>query len=763
MTSLSDFNRPVTRSNAFVAAFLAVATLVVYARVSNNDFVNWDDGVYVTENAQVQAGLSLRSIAWAWRATVTGNWHPLTWMSLQLDWQLFALKPWGFHLTNLLLHAANVVLLFHVLVRMTQARWRSALVAGLFALHPLHVESVAWAAERKDVLSTLLGLLTILAYVRYVERPSVGRYGWMAAIYALGLTAKAMFVTLPFVLLLLDFWPLGRFGKGFGRLVWEKLPLFLVAAASSIVAFYAQHSIGSVVFLERLPFQARLANTLITYVAYLGHTFWPMGLAVHYPHPRPQLLSVGVFAAAVFLAAIFGIVFRLRRRFPYLIVGWCWYLGTLVPVIGLVQVGGQAMADRYTYVPLVGIFVAVVWSLGDLASRLRLGRIAATCAAAAALAGCAALTVVQIGYWRDSLSLWTHTLAMTENNEVADYNFGLLLAHQNRLREALGFFEKAVQIEPTFGLAQNNLGLVLNGLGYPKEAIPHFIAALQIDPGNADAHNNLGTAFRRLGRTEEALAAFRAALEINPRHSMAYFNMGMVFAGQGQLQKAADSLARAIRTDPGDPMLRCEMGEVLLHQGKLDDAEVHLKEAVRLQPNLARALDNLGIVQCLRGNRQGANQLFQEAIAREPGTGAYHYDLAHSLLGSGDVGAAAAHYGQGLKLDPDWPAGASRRAWQLATAPDAQTRNGALAVRLAEQVCEATDYQRAEYLDTLAAAYAEAGRFDDAVGAARKAQNGAPEASAEAAAMRARLEGYLRHQPFRQSPRSAVPLSSSAK
>jgi protein O-mannosyl-transferase len=754
---------PFPRSNALIAALLAAGTLVVYARVGNNEFVNWDDGVYVTENAQVRAGLSLESIAWAWRATVTGNWHPLTWISLQLDWQLFAGKPWGFHLTNLLLHAANVLLLFHVLVRMTQALWRSALVAALFALHPLHVESVAWAAERKDVLSTFLGLLTILAYLRYVERPTIGRNVGMAAIYALGLTAKAMSVTLPFVFLLLDFWPLARFGKGFGRLVWEKLPLFLLATASSIAAFYAQHSIGSVVFLERLSFQARLANALITYVAYLGHMVWPLGLAVHYPHPRPYLLSIGVLEASLFLVTVSGFVFTLRRRFPYLLVGWCWYLGTLVPVIGLVQVGGQAMADRYTYVPLVGIFVAFVWGLGEIVSRLRVGRTAPACAAAVALAGCAALTVVQIGYWRDSRSLWTHTLSMTKNNEVAEYNFGLLLAHQSKLRDAVGYFERAVRIEPTFGLAQNNLGLVLNGLGDPREAIPHFLAALKIDPGNADAHNNLGTAYRRLGRTEEALAEFTAALEINPQHSMAYFNAGVVFAGQGHLQKAAESLARAIGIDPGDPMARGELGEVLLLQGKLDDAEVHLREAVRLQPNLAKAFDNLGIVQCLRGNRLAANEVFRQAIVLEPRTAAYHYDLAHALLGSGDVGGAASLYGQGLKLDPDWPAGTCRRAWELATAPDPQKRNGALAVRLAEQVCEATDYQRAQYLDTLAAAYAEVGRFDDAVDAARKAQSGSPESSAEAAAMRLRLDGYLRHRPFRQSSLPGVPTSSSAK
>jgi tetratricopeptide (TPR) repeat protein len=752
---------PFVRSNALIAAVLAAGTLGVYARVSNNEFVNWDDGVYVTENAQVQSGLRLESVAWAWRSTVTGNWHPLTWMSLELDWQLFAGKPWGFHLTNLLLHTANVLLLFHVLVRMTQARWQSALVAALFAIHPLHVESVAWAAERKDVLSTLLGLLTILAYLRYVERSTVGRYVWIVVIYALGLTAKPMFVTLPFILLLLDYWPLRHLNKSLARLIWEKVPLFLVSAASCVSAVYAQHSIGSVVFLERLPFGTRLANALITYVTYLGHMVWPLGLAVHYPHQHPSLLSVSVVVSGVFLAAVSGLVFRLRGRFPYLLVGWCWYLGTLVPVIGLVQVGGQAMADRYTYIPLIGIFMAIAWGLGDLAAGFRFGSIVWTSAAVVTLVGCAILTVVQIGHWRDPQNLWSHTLALTENNEVADYNFGLLLAHQNRLREALGFFEEAVRIEPNFGLAQNNLGLVLNSMGYPKEAIPHFVAAIKINPDNADAHNNLGTALSRLGRTGEALAAFRAALQINCRHSMAYFNEGVVLAAQGQLQKAAESLTRATSIDPDDAMSNCQLGEVFLLQGKLDDADARLREAMRLEPNLANAFDGLGVIQCLRGKREDAKALFLEAISREPGTAAYHYNLAHALVRLGELGAAGVHYGVGLKLDPGWPEISNRRAWQLATAPDPQARNGPLAARLAEQACEATDSQRAKYLDTLAAAYAEAGRFDDAVRAARKAQSGTPEASAEATAIRARLERYLRHQPFREVSAAPVPLSSA--
>jgi tetratricopeptide (TPR) repeat protein len=783
MTSPSNFNRPLRKSDALIAAFLAAGTLLVYARVGNNEFVNWDDGVYVTENAQVQAGLSLQSIAWAWRATVTGNWHPLTWMSLQLDWQLFGLKPWGFHLTNLLLHAANVMLLFHVLARMTQALWRSALVAALFALHPLHVESVAWAAERKDVLSTFLGLLTILAYLRYVERPTVGRYGWMAAIYALGLTAKAMFVTLPFVLLLVDFWPLGRFGNASsqrgtastgrrssrplkspaGQLIWEKLPLLLVALTSSVITFFAQRAEGSVVPMELLPFPTRLANTIISYVMYLAHTFWPVMLAAHYPHGQPELLSGAVLGSGLFLAAVSAAAFVLRKRFPYFLVGWLWYLGTLVPVIGLVQVGRQAMADRYTYVPLIGIFIVLSWGLADLVRWLQLPKAVPAFVATIALAICAVLTVGQIGLWRDSARLWEHTLAVTENNEIANYSLGLLLAQQNKPRAALGFLEEAVKIRPTFGRAQNNLGVVLDQLGRPKEAIPHFIAALQLNGDDADAHNNLGTALQREGKTDQAMEAFRSAIQFNPNHSRAYYNLGLVFAGQGQFQSAATYLAQAIRIDPAFAMARSELGGVFIHMGKLDEAETQLREATRLRPAFANAYGNLGIVQCLRGKPANALDFFRQAVALEPGTGKYHYDLGHALIRQGNVGEAATQYGQGLKLDPGWPAGTSRRAWDLSTSPDPQRRNGALAVRLAEQACEATDSQRAEYLDTLAAAYAEAGRFEEAVSTARKAVATAPQSSTDRGGLESRLEKYIRRQPFRQSSPAAAPSSSSAE
>jgi tetratricopeptide (TPR) repeat protein len=601
----------------------------------------------------------------------------------------------------------------------------------------------------------------------------------MVAIYALGLTAKAMFVTLPFVLLLLDYWPLGRLGiaslnwgvasggrrsnpkmkASLGRLIWEKLPLFLVALASSVVTFFAQRSQGSVVPMELLPFPTRLANTIISYVLYLGHTFWPASLAAHYPHEQPELLSGSVLASGVFLAAVTLSAFALRKRFPFLLVGWLWYLGTLVPVIGLVQVGRQAMADRYTYVPLVGIFIALSWGLASLVAWLRLSKAAPAFVATATLAICAALTVVQIGVWHDSPRLWQHALGVTQNNEIANYSLGLLLAEQNKPRAALGFLVEAVRIRPTFGRAQNNLGVVLDQLGRSKEAIPHLIAALQLNSDDADAHNNLGTVLQREGKTDQAMEAFRSAIRFNPNQSRAYYNLGLVFAGQGRFETAATHLAQAIHIDPAFAMAHVELGVVLTHMGKLDEAEAHLRDATRLQPAFANAYENLGIVQCLRRNPAKALDFFRQAADLEPGTGKFRYDLGHALMQQGKSSEAAVQYGQGLKLDPGWPATASRRAWGLSTAPDPQRRNGALALRLAEQACEATDFQRGEYLDALAAAYAEAGRFEDAVSTAKKAVAAAGQSSTDRAALEARLETYIRRQPFRQSRATAAPSS----
>jgi protein O-mannosyl-transferase len=781
MPGLSKF----PQSNALIAAALAAFTLVAFSRVLNNGFVNWDDGAYITENGHVQSGLSPESVAWAWQTSSCGNWHPLTWISLEADAQLFGVLPWGFHLTNVLVHAANALLLFHILERMTGARWPSALAAALLALHPLHVESVAWATERKDVLSAFLGLLTILAYLRYVEVRTSGRYLSMLAMYALGLTAKPMLVTLPFLLLLLDYWPLCRFGSAalppgiaqsrgrvkksledrrasLGRLTWEKAPLFFVAGASSIVTFYVQHAGGSVVDFEPLPFEKRLANALIAYVGYLRHAIWPLDLAGFYSHFKPELLSAAPLASATVLVAASCLAFALRRRFPYLLVGWCWYLGTLVPVIGLIQVGGQAMADRYTYLPLMGIYIAFAWGMSDLVMWLRVPRALAGFVAATVLAICAGLTFVQVGYWRDTPTLWRRALTVTENNEVANYNYGLYLAHQNQLSDAKRFFGEAVRIAPHWEAAQNNLGLVLNELREPEEAIPHLIAALQLNPQDADAHNNLGTSLFRVGKQEQAIAAFRAALKISPRHRRAHYNLGVALTERYEFSGAAAALMQAVEIDPAYPMVRLALANVFIHEGKFDQAEVSLLDAVRLKPDFADAYDRLGVVQCLRGDPAKATALFRQAIAFEPAMAGAYYDLAHALSKQGKAADAANCYGQGLRLDRDWPARTAHRAWNLSTAPFAERRNGALAVLLAEQACEATDFQRVEYLDVLAAAYAEAGRFEEAASTASKALSAAPETSAGAPGMRTRLDGYLHRQPFRQPSPVGVPSSSSA-
>ena len=643
---------------------------------------------------------------------------------------------------------------------------------------------MAWATERKDVLSTFLGLLTVLAYLRYVEVRTSGRYLWMLAIYALGLTAKPMLVTLPFVLLLLDYWPLRRFGSAalqeravptrgrfkkvlvdrgasFGRLAWEKAPLLLVALASSIVTFYVQRAGGSVVEFEPLPFEKRLANALIAYVGYLRHAVWPLDLAGFYSHFAPHPLSVTVGCATLLAAASF-LALLLRRHYPYLLVGWCWYLGTLVPVIGLIQIGGQAMADRYTYLPLVGIYIAFAWGMSDLVGWLRVPQTVTGFVAATILAMCAGLTLIQVGYWRDTPTLWKRALDVTETNEVANYNYGLYLAHQNRFPEAEGFLGEAVRIAPNWAAAQNNLGLVLDEQRKPAEAMPHFLAAVQLNSKDADAHNNLGTALITVGKDELAIAAFMTALKISPRHPRAHYNLGLVRARQGEFKRAAASLRQAVQIDPAYPMARLELGNVLIHEGKLDEGEVSLLQAVRLKPDFANAYDLLGVVQCLRGDPATASELFRQAIAVGPDMAVYYFDLAHALAKQGKAADAANCYGQGLRQDRDWPARAAERAWTLSTAPAAERRNGTLAVLLAEQACEATDFQRTEYVDILAAAYAEAGRFEEAASTASKALAAVPEGSPGAASMRTRLEGYLRRQPFRQPPRLAVPSSSSA-
>jgi len=545
--------RPV-RFKLVICMFLIVATASVYGKVLSNDFVYYDDNVYVTENYHVQAGLSAEGLVWAFTSFHASNWHPLTWLSHMVDCELYGVKPKGHHLTNLLFHIVNSLLLFLLLSRVTGTLWRSAFVAALFALHPLHVESVAWIAERKDVMSTLFLMLTMLAYVRYVERPGLVRYVLVLLSFALGLMAKPMLVTLPFVLLLMDYWPLRRFrfqesgddskpkrdespntgfqGFPIHRLALEKVPLLVVSAASSVVTFLAQQSGGSVVALVSFPLKARVANALVSYAGYIGKMILPHKLAVLYPHPEavPTWKTIG---ACVLLLCLSGLAIRAGRRRPYLPVGWLWFLGTLVPVIGLVQVGSQAMADRYTYVPLIGLFIIVAWGVPDLLKGWSCRRIVLTVSTGMLLLGFMLYTPTQVSNWKNSTALFKHALHVNPNNYVAHNNLGNALAEQGKLDRAISHYSKALRIKPDYAKAHNNLGSALAKQGKLEEAIYYLAQALRVRPDYLEAHYNLGSALARQGKLHEAIGHFSEALRIRPDYADARRNLNIVLQKMG--------------------------------------------------------------------------------------------------------------------------------------------------------------------------------------------------------------------------------------
>jgi hypothetical protein len=573
----------------WIVVALIAANLIVYAGVQQHDFLKYDDELYVTENPVVPAGLTWRGVAWAFTTGHASNWHPLTWLSHMLDVQLYGMHAAGHHLTNLFLHVLNTLLLFGVLHRTTGAVGRSGFVAALFAVHPLHVESVAWVAERKDVLSTLFWMLTLWSYVSYVRQPRQGRYGLVIVLYAVGLLAKPMLVTLPFVLLLLDYWPLGRVTREstprahaemtraaqqrslWLHLVREKLPLFALAAASSIVTFVAQQRGGSVISLDQAPLPLRAANALVSYVTYIVKMLWPVRLAVLYPFPA-SFAAWQVIGAAVILIAVSSVAVRVARRHAYVFVGWFWYVGTLVPVIGLVQVGGQAMADRYTYIPLVGLFVIAAWGVPALldgpsiassavdpsASALtgrseveRRQRIALAIAAGIVITLFTAVARNQVQYWTSTIPLWEHTLQVTHKNAIA----------------------------------HDNLGNVLAGTGRFGEAVPHLSEAVRLDPRNAGAHNDLGVALIQQGKRSEAVAQFAEAVRLRPGFALARHNLAMALARQGKLTAAIPEMLEAVRIWPENAAFRVHLAGLYQRTGETAQAVRQLEEALTLNPN----------------------------------------------------------------------------------------------------------------------------------------------------------------------------------
>ncbi len=595
------------RTELLIAGALAVATLAVYGQVISHQFISLDDDVYIRDNVMVIGGLTLRGIAWAFTTFDNSNWHPLTWLSHMVDSQLFGLNAGGHLFVNVLIHVSNTLLLFFFLKRITGASWRSAIVAALFALHPLHVESVAWAAERKDTLSTFFGLLCLLAYARYVEKPSRKKYGLVALWLVLGLMAKPMLVSWPFVLLLLDYWPLRRlewrpadgikrFAKDWLPLVREKVPLFCLVVPSMVVTYIAQAHGGAVGGLTNAPLSWRLANLLVSYAKYLRLTFWPAGLAIYYPASHEVAHAWQWGTALIVLSAITALVLRNARKRPYLIGGWLWFLGTLVPVIGLVRIGGQAMADRYTYIPSIGLFIALAFGLADLARTWRVGRVSIAIASALPILLLASLTTLQTSRWRDSETLFGYVLSVTSDNVVVQYNLGCALDQQGRDAEAIPHFAEALRIKPDHLHALANMGMTLRKQGKVAEAIGFYQRALRVkanSPDSAKVHWQLGLALDDQGKNEDALQEFYDAMKLIPQDSGMRTNLGVKLARQGKLIEATEQFNEALRLDPNNAEAHVNLGLVFLLSDKPDEAHQEFSTALRLKPDLAAARDNL--------------------------------------------------------------------------------------------------------------------------------------------------------------------------
>jgi tetratricopeptide (TPR) repeat protein len=677
---ISDRSRHV-----LLSALLAGALLAVYGQVYTHGFVEFDDPGYVTDNPVVRRGLTLAGVRWAFTTGHMGSWHPLTWLSHLLDVQLFGLNAGAHHLVSVALHLANTLLLLAVWRRMTRALWPSFAVAALFALHPLRVESVAWISERKDVLSTLFWFLTLWAYARYVEARSPRWYAAMLAFFVLGLMAKPMLVTVPFVLLLLDFWPLGRIAfpgsgsrvsgprfspappvsrkpansgprtrdPGLGSAVFvEKLPLFAIAGLFSAVTYVTQLQSGAVTAVGSLPIDVRVANALVAYVRYLAMTVWPVDLAVLYPYdtnlplwqPAGASLAIGVVSL---------VVLRGARRHPYALVGWLWYLGTLVPVIGLVQIGNQALADRYTYVPLIGVFLILAWGGQSLLTRWRIPPPAVRAVVSLAIGAYAAVAWAQVRLWKDGETLLSHTTRVTRANAVAHNNLGVALTAQDRIDAALEQYLEAVRINPDYADAHNNLGNALRAKGRVAEAIEHYEQALRLNASFPDAHYNLGISLAQTGRLEEAIGQYREALRLKPEYPEAHNNLGNALADAGRFDEAIEHYREALRIEPEFAEAHYNLGIALRQAGRLEEAIEHYRQALGLKPEYAEAHNNLGIALGHTSRFPEAIEHYREALRVRPDFADAHNNLGIALVAVGQPREAIGHFRRALEIEPD--------------------------------------------------------------------------------------------------------------
>jgi tetratricopeptide (TPR) repeat protein len=615
-----------------ISICLVTAIIAIYWPVYSYNFVRYDDGEYVTANTHIQSGLNGKSFYWAFTASYSSNWHPITWLSLALDYQLF--KDWagGYHLVNVLFHILNTLILFYVLMRMTGAVWPSAFVAAAFALHPLHVESVAWIAERKDLLSTFFWLLTMWAYVRYVENPKLKWYLTAILFFILGLMSKPMLVTLPFVLLLLDYWPLER--KFSRKLLIEKIPFFICSFVSCIITYLAQQKGGTVVTIESFGPAIRINNAIVAYAMYISKMFWPSRLAVFYPHPAGSLPAIKVIISISLLVLISICFIYLGRRRKYFMVGWLWYLGTLVPVIGLVQVGAQAMADRYTYMTLTGLFIIIAFGASEFAAKRtsaslprqarrnsvepRDKNIVLTLLAVAVLGGWAFITSVQLKYWKDNLSLFGHTLQVTENNALILENYANTLSELGEFDQAVEQFKKLLEIRPDAAQAYNNLGCTFLDAGKPQQAIEQFRLAIKYKPDLAQAYYNLAHALRSENKSEESVSYYMQAVKIEPDYVKAWLDLAITLNELGKYDKAIESFHKVLELAPGNVYAHGYLGLALGAVGKTDEAIQEIRFVLSVKPNDAEMYHYLGIFLEKKGQIGEAIEAYRTAQQINP-------------------------------------------------------------------------------------------------------------------------------------------------
>jgi protein O-mannosyl-transferase len=596
-------------------SILAIAVLAIYSPVLHFDFISLDDPDYIN-NAHVIHGLSAEGFVWAFTTGYAANWFPVTWLSHMLDRQLFGSQSGLHHLTNLLLHAAATLLLFALLKRITGARWRSAFVAFVFGLHPLHIESVAWVAERKDVLSALFWILTLWTYVNYVERPGISRYLVVMVTFSFGLMSKPMLVTLPFVLLLVDFWPLRR-NKTIQQLIVEKIPLFGLAAASSFVTYLVQQSGGSVLSFAQIPFKYRIQNSLISYVVYILNLLWPANLAIDYPYSIDfQNWQTGGAAALLLLLTVLALLAAHRR--PYVTVGWLWYLGTLVPVIGLIQVGIQARADRYTHIPMVGISIVLAWGAAEVIGRWPAIRPVMIAGIACSALAWTTVTWLDLRYWRNSISLFERAVDVTVDNYIAQNALGEALLDAGRVDEAVPHFLETLRVRPNSVRARVDLASILSKRNQMAEAETQYRIALQIDPEDPEAHHGLGVVLAEKGDVEEALAHLTKAIQLQPDNADSHYNLGRLYGLQGRADEAIAEFSETVRLQPGNPEAHFNLGNSFIQKDRINDSIREFEVAIRIRPQYVNARFNLGSALASIGKFDEAASQFSEILRLKP-------------------------------------------------------------------------------------------------------------------------------------------------